>query len=101
MGRTQPVRARGQLPQGSGDLGQPLLDTADLTQLSDAELQRLAQSWRAQALRGVRKANGPAHAFEAVLRGRQAGGQLRAEDPTLDLRPVAQWDPPRPWWKFW
>ena len=103
------VRARATRPRavaqllGGGELrqAQSSFDAADLAQMSDAELQRLAHMLRAQALRGVREANGPAHACEAVLRSRGAGTASARHGPALDLRPLAQWDEARPWWRFW
>lgn len=74
-------------------------DAADLGRLSDSELESLARSWRAKALRGAREANGPAHACEAMLRQRK--GSAWGTGPELDLRPLADWEDARPWWQLW
>ena len=52
-------------------------------------------SWRAQALRGDRRAFGVAHAFEVERRRRLRESQLQQLDR---LEPMA---PRSPWWKFW
>lgn len=67
---------------------------AQLDDLDDAELKRLAVFWRAQALRGDRAAHGIAHALEVAYRRRRRESQLAQLPPD----PSA---PPRPWWKFW
>ena len=67
---------------------------AQLDNLDDAELKRLAVFWRAQAPRGDREAHGVAHALEVAYRKRLRGRQLAPVPP----EPAA---PPRPWWKFW
>lgn len=104
--RTMRPRAAAQLYGGNHAGAEQLaIDNANLTQLPEAELRRLAKSLRAQALRGVREANGPAHACEAALRSRQSGNldefPRAGERPALDLRPLAEWDEARPWWRFW
>ncbi|MGB5860321.1 MAG: hypothetical protein WBH52_18000 [Pseudomonas aeruginosa] len=104
--RTTRTRTATQLHGGHyAGAAQLAIPTADLTQLTDAELQRLARSLRAQALRGVREANGPAHACEAALRSRRSGNldatPQTGERAALDLRPLAEWDEARPWWRFW
>jgi hypothetical protein len=65
-----------------------------LGHVDDAELERLAVSWRAQALRGDREAYGIAHALEVERRRR-----LR-DSPMVQLVPKAS-ESNRPWWKFW
>ncbi|MEP6723086.1 MAG: hypothetical protein ABJA77_16705 [Variovorax sp.] len=65
-----------------------------LGHIEDEELERLAISWRAQALRGDREAYGIAHALEAEQRRRLRASQMAQLPP----EPVA---PQRPWWKFW
>lgn len=67
---------------------------AQLDDLDDAELKRLAVFWRAQALRGDREAHGIAHALEVAHRKRLRESQLARLPP----EPAAL---PRPWWKFW
>jgi hypothetical protein len=64
-----------------------------LESLDDEQLERLATEWRAQALRGDKRAFGIAHAFEVEWRRRLSDSRLQALPP---LEP-----PPRPWWKFW
>ena len=64
-----------------------------LESLDDERLERLATEWRAQALRGDRRAYGIAHAYEVERRRRLSDSRLQALPP---LQP-----PPRPWWKFW
>lgn len=72
----------------------------DVRQLSDAELERLATQWRAEALRGVREARGQAHLCEAELR-RRRGSRPMHDNRALDLRPLdARGVRPR-WWAFW
>jgi hypothetical protein len=65
-----------------------------LAHVDDDELERLALSWRAQALRGDREAYGIAHALEVEQRRRLRASQLAQ----LPIQVVA---PPRPWWRFW
>jgi hypothetical protein len=65
-----------------------------LGHIDDDELERLAVSWRAQALRGDREAYGIAHALEVERRRRLRDSQM-AQLPAEDVAP------PRPWWKFW
>lgn len=67
---------------------------SQLDSLDDAQLEQLAVAWRAQALRGDRKAHGIAHALEVAYRRRLRESQL-AQLPTESV------SPPRPWWKFW
>lgn len=67
---------------------------SQLEHLDDEALERLAVTWRAQALRGDREANGIAHALEVERRRRLKASQLAQLPP----EPVAA---PRPWWKFW
>ena len=71
-----------------------VLIAAQLDELEDAELRRLAGFWRAQALRGDREAHGIAHALEVAYRKRLRESQLAQLPP----QPAA---PPRPWWKVW
>jgi hypothetical protein len=66
---------------------------AQLESLDDERLEQLATGWRAQALRGDRRAFCIAHAGEVERRRRLRGRRLQALPP---LQP-----PPRPWWKFW
>jgi hypothetical protein len=66
-----------------------------MASLDDERLEQLAASWRAQALRGDRRAFGVAHAFEVERRRRLSASQLQQLDP---LTPVAS---RKPWWKFW
>jgi hypothetical protein len=68
---------------------------SQIASLDDERLAQLAADWRAQALRGDRRAFGVAHAFEVERRRRLRESQLQLLDP---LAPVA---PRRPWWKFW
>ena len=68
---------------------------SQLASLDDERLEQLAASWRAQALRGDRRAFGVAHAFEVERRRRLSATQLQQLEA---LAPVA---PPKPWWKFW
>jgi hypothetical protein len=65
-----------------------------LSHIGDDELERLTVSWRAQALRGDRKAYGIAHALEVESRRRLRDSQMAqlAPEPALSTRP---------WWKFW
>ena len=65
-----------------------------LGHIDDEELERLATSWRGQALRGDREAYGIAHALEVEQRRRLRESQLAQLPP----EPVI---PARPWWKFW
>lgn len=67
---------------------------AQLADIDDDELVRLAVSWRAQASRGDREAFGIAHALEVECRQRLRASQLQqlpVESPAVA----------RPWWKFW
>lgn len=68
---------------------------SQIASLDDERLEQLAVGWRAQALRGDRRAFGVAHAFEVERRRRLRESQLQQLEP---LEPVA---PPNPWWKFW
>lgn len=65
-----------------------------LGHVDDEQLERLAVSWRAQALRGDREAYGIAHALEVERRRRLRDSQMAQLPP----EPAAR---PRPWWKFW
>ena len=67
---------------------------AQLADIDDDELVRLAVSWRAQASRGDREAFGIAHALEVECRQRLRASQLQQLAP--EPMPAA-----RPWWKFW
>lgn len=67
--------------------------TSQLGHVDDDELERLAVSWRAQALRGDREAYGIAHALEVERRRRLRASRM-AQLPPEPVRP-------RPWWKFW
>ncbi|HET7834783.1 MAG TPA: hypothetical protein VFL43_03165 [Variovorax sp.] len=67
---------------------------AQLADIDDEELVRLAVSWRAQASRGDREAFGIAHALEVECRQRLRASQLQQLPP--ESIPAA-----RPWWKFW
>lgn len=73
-----------------------------LERLPDDELAALASAWRAEALRGNKRARGHAHLCEVELRRRQGHvlGMSHQLD-ALDLRPLDRRGPPRPWWKFW
>ncbi|MBT2304040.1 hypothetical protein J7E70_26740 [Variovorax paradoxus] len=68
---------------------------SQIASLDDERLEQLAVGWRAQALRGDRRANGLAHAFEVERRRRLRESQLLQLDP---LEPIA---PRKAWWKFW
>ena len=68
---------------------------SQIASLDDERLEQLAASWRAQALRGDRRAFGVAHAFEVERRKRLRESQLLQLEP---LDPVA---PRKAWWKFW
>jgi len=64
-----------------------------LAHIDDAELERLASTWRAQALRGNREAFGIAHALEVEQRRRLRPSQMAplAREPVLRRR----------WWQMW
>jgi len=66
---------------------------AELAQLEDSALERLALEWRASASRGEKQAYGVAHTLEVELRRRVRGRR------TEQLPPPAS--PPRRWWTFW
>jgi hypothetical protein len=66
-----------------------------MASLDDERLEQLAVSWRAQALRGDRRAFGVAHAFEVERRRRLSASQLQ------QLEPLAPASSRKPWWKFW
>jgi hypothetical protein len=68
---------------------------SQIASLDDERLEQLAANWRAQALRGDRRAFGVAHAFEVERRKRLRESQLLQLEP---LDPVA---PRKAWWKFW
>jgi len=68
---------------------------SQIASLDDERLEQLAADWRAQALRGDRRAFGVAHAFEVERRRRLRESELQQLEP---LEPVAR---PKPWWKFW
>ena len=68
---------------------------SQIASLDDERLEQLATDWRAQALRGDRRAFGVAHAFEVERRKRLRESQLLQLEP---LDPVA---PRKAWWKFW
>lgn len=68
---------------------------SQIASLDDKRLEELAAGWRAQALRGDRRAFGVAHAFEVERRRRLRESELQQLQA---LAPVA---PPKPWWKFW
>ncbi|KQP23347.1 hypothetical protein [Pseudorhodoferax sp. Leaf267] len=72
----------------------------ELLNLSEVELERLAASWRAEALRGVREARGQAHLCEAELRRRRGAVPVR-DHRTLDLRPLESRQSRPRWWAFW
>jgi hypothetical protein len=65
-----------------------------LGHVGDDELERLAVSWRAQALRGDREAYGIAHALEVEHRRRLRENQAAPVVPKAAAST-------RPWWKFW
>jgi hypothetical protein len=64
-----------------------------LGNIDDDELERLAVSWRAQALRGHREAYGIAHALEVERRRRLRDSQMAQLAPETTRSS-------RPWWKF-
>lgn len=66
-----------------------------LGHVEDEELDRLAVTWRAQALRGDREANGIAHALEVERRRRLRASQM-ATLPEPELQQAR-----RPWWRLW
>ena len=68
---------------------------SQIASLDDERLEQLAAGWRAQALRGDKRAFGIAHAFEVERRRRLRESELQQLEP---LESVA---PRRPWWKFW
>ncbi len=68
-------------------------NSSQLGRLNDGELEQLAVSWRAQALRGDRKAHGIAHALEVAHRQRLRASQV-VQLPESET-------PSRPRWKFW
>ena len=72
----------------------------DLQNLSDGELEGLAKSLRAEALRGVREARAPAHLYESELRRRRGHAPPR-EPCALDLRPLEARTVRPHWWAFW
>jgi hypothetical protein len=67
---------------------------SQLGDVDDDELERLAASWRAQALRGHREAYGIAHALEVERRRRLRDSQMAQLAPPASERH-------RPWWRFW
>ena len=70
--------------------------TPNPSDINDSDLAQLAHHWRARALRGEREAFGVAQTFEVEQRRR-----LR-DSAYLDLAPVTtEYQPGRPWWKFW
>ncbi|RYF27871.1 MAG: hypothetical protein EOO23_07735 [Comamonadaceae bacterium] len=72
----------------------PKTANSPLAHLEDGELAQLAGEWRARALRGDRKAYGPAHALEVEQRRRLGPGRTSVPDGAP--APAG-----RPWWKFW
>ena len=68
---------------------------SQIASLDDERLTQLAADWRAQALRGDKRAFGVAHAFEVERRKRLRDSELQ------QLEPIESLAPPRPWWKFW
>ena len=72
-----------------------------LEYLSEDELAALAAGWRAEALRGNRRARGYAHLCEVELRRRRGRLATSRQHSDLDLRPLEQRFRSRPWWKFW
>lgn len=68
---------------------------SQIASLDDERLEQFAVGWRAQALRGDRRAFGVAHAFEVERRRRLRESQL------LQLEPLVPVAPRDPWWKFW
>jgi len=68
---------------------------SQIASLDDERLEELATSWRAQALRGDRRAFGVAHAFEVERRRRLRESQL------LQLEPLEPAPSRKPWWRFW
>lgn len=72
----------------------------DLQHLSDGELEGLAKSLRAEALRGVREARAPAHLYESELRRRRGSAPPR-DAQALDLRPLEARTVRPHWWAFW
>jgi hypothetical protein len=73
----------------------PVPSPSQIASLDDERLDQLAADWRAQALRGERRAFGVAHAFEVERRRRLRESQLLQ---LVSLEPVA---PRKAWWKFW
>jgi hypothetical protein len=76
-------------------------DALALEHLPDGELAELARSLRVEALRGNRRARGQAHMCEVELRRRHSATEERPSSERLDLRPLEQRQPTRPWWKLW
>ncbi|OAK58078.1 hypothetical protein A3K87_03465 [Variovorax paradoxus] len=66
---------------------------AELAQLEDGMLERLALEWRSSASRGEKQAYGVAHMLEVELRRRVRGRRAEQQPP-----PPAS--APRPWWQF-
>ena len=73
----------------------PTLTQAQLAEVNDTQLERLALGWRAEALRGNRKAFGVAHALEVERRRRLRHSLLQT------LEPLEPPPPTQAWWKFW
>lgn len=73
--------------------GYPVPSPADLAQLEDGALERLALEWRRRASRGEKQAYGIAHSLEVELRRRIRGRRAEPLPPPLS--------PPRRWWRFW
>ncbi|WP_232081019.1 hypothetical protein [Variovorax sp. SRS16] len=66
-----------------------------MASLDNERLEQLGAEWRAQALRGDRRAFGVAHAFEVERRRRLRESQLQQLEPQEHVSPC------NPWWKFW
>lgn len=65
-----------------------------LGHIDDEEFERLAASWRGQALRGDREAYGIAHALKVEQRRRMRESQIAQLPPDSVAKP-------RPWWRLW
>jgi len=83
------------------DMRNPGADALALEHLPDGELAELARSVRVESLRGNRGARGQAHMCEVELRRRHSATEARPSSERLDLRPLEQRQPIRPWWKLW
>lgn len=79
----------------SSEAGNSASCAAAIELLADDELDRLAASWRLQALGGGKEAFSPAHSLEVAQR------QRRTPAPGMVSPSLRTMVTSRSWWRFW